>query len=174
MTRIDNASQKAKSLARLIAEEAFSSPAPQPALNVPSVRIVARKLALATGSEPPTAQVPSPETSNEPDKKPRIFVIRPNAGEASPTQVEATVALPRRRRRRVGTQAPAQVIYKAPERALAPPISLELLAGLLAGLEPTLDIIRRAMAFEFSDPAIVAEWELLARAADELAELLAS
>jgi len=67
------------------------------------------------------------------------------------------------------------VIYSAPERPAPPPVvSLEGLAGSLAGIQPTLDIIRRAMAFDFSDPAMVAEWEQLSRAADELSELIAS
>jgi hypothetical protein len=174
MTRIEIASHKAKSLARLIAEEAFSMPAPQPALNVPSVRIVGRKLALAAPAEPAGTPAPPCEIPGEPDKKPRIFVIRPSAGEAPPSPSETTAAMPSRRRRRASAPAPAQLIYRAPERAVSAPVSLELLAGSLAGIEPTLEIIRRAMAFDFTDPAIVAEWAQLARVADELSELLAS
>ena len=177
MTRVDTASRKTQSLARLIAEEAFSRPAPKPASNVPIVRIVGRKLTLiaAEAPQPVPAQPRNPET--EPAKKPRVFVIRPSGSADMPpaeTEGVAAVAVRQRSRRRANAPAPVQVIYSAPERPAPPPVlSLERLAGSLAGLEPTLEIIRRAMAFDFSDPAIVAEWEQLSRTANRLSEQIA-
>lgn len=177
MTRVDHPSRKTQSLARLIAEEAFSKPEPKPATNVPVVRVVGRKLTLITAEAPQPVPTPPHDLSNEAAKKPRVFVIRPSSlADAAPVQAPADIAIAvaQRSRRRANAPAPVQVIYSAPERAEPPPVSLELLAGSLAGLEPTLEIIRRAMAFDFSDPAIVAEWEQLSRAADRLSEQIAS
>jgi hypothetical protein len=178
MTRIDNSSRKAKSLARLLAEEAFSMPAPKPLANVPVVRVVGRKLTLAMAADAPPATSQALDAASKLAKKPRVFVIRSNAGELSRTEAESEAAsAPRarfRRRASTATAAPVQVIYSAPERPAPAAVSLELLSGSLASIEPTLDNIRRAMAFEFSDPAIAAEWEQLSRAADRLSELLAS
>jgi hypothetical protein len=178
MTRIDNTSRKTQSLARLLAEEAFSTPAPKPVVNVPVVRIVGRRLSLATTADASPASSPAPDAGSEQPKKPRVFVIRSNAGDVPQTEAETEVASslrPRvRRRASVAAPAPVQVIYSAPERPAPAAVSLELLAGSLASIEPTFDNIRLAMAFEVSDPAIVAEWEQLSRAADRLTELLAS
>jgi len=175
MTRVDTTSRKTQSLARLIAEEAFSRPPPQPATNVPVVRIVGRKLILMAAAAPEPVPMQAQDASNEPAKKPRVFVIRPAGHVDAAPENETPIEVPHRIRRRANAPAPLQVIYRAPERPAPPPVvSLEGLAGSLAGIQPTLDIIRRAMAFDFSDPAMVAEWEQLSRAADELSELIAS
>lgn len=177
MTRVDTPTRKTQSLARLIAEEAFSRPEPKPAMNVPIVRVVGRKLTLIAAEAPQPVPTPPRDPSNEAAKKPRVFVVRPSSQADTPPEqapVDGAIAVAQRIRRRANAPAPVQVIYSAPERAEPPPVSLELLAGSLAGLEPTLEMIRRAMAFDFSDPAIVAEWEQLSRAADRLSELIAS
>jgi hypothetical protein len=178
MNRIDNSSRKSKSLARLLAEEAFSMPAPKPVANVPVVRIIGRRLTLATAAEASPALSPAPDAGSEQPKKPRVFVIRSTAGEVPRTEAEAeavsTLRTRVRRRASAAAPAPVQVIYSAPERPAPAAVSLELLAGSLASLEPTLDNIRHAMAFEFNDPAIIAEWEQLSRTADRLSALLAS